>query len=309
MSGHSYIETRRVTEIVCAQQRNTPLQLVMAAFGLKPNNVVQMADRIAEEMGFRRSISRQYFVRLRSGRARATEEKILLLVMTIREMTGYAIRASDLFPLEPAAAGFTGLRLSPEILTQGGSNTLIPVSSAGSGSHVWRVFVPEPTGPAGDDAFEALYTEYGFLLRSIAMRRYGIPPDDAEALVHDTFVAYLERHTKINELKPWLMGAVSNGCKHYWRDRKREAPLPDDYEETADPAPDCTADNWAWRITVAGLVARLGEQCRETLKRYYWRDESKESIAATLSLSPGYVLHLLSSCRQRIREMLARSRS
>jgi DNA-directed RNA polymerase specialized sigma24 family protein len=105
------------------------------------------------------------------------------------------------------------------------------------------------------------------------------------------------------------MGAVSNACKHYWRVRKREAPLPDDYESTADPAFHDTANDVAWRITVAALVARLGVQCRETLKRYYWRDESKESIATTLSLSPGYVLHLLSSCRQRIREMLARSRS
>ena len=162
---------------------------------------------------------------------------------------------------------------------------------------------------AGDDVFDALYTEYGLLLRSIAMRRYGVPPDDAEALTHDTFIAYLERHTKIQDLKPWLMGAVCNACKHYWRDRKREAALPDDYEETIDPASNGSADNWVWRITVAGLVARLGVQCRETLKRYYWDDESKEKIAATLSLSPGYVLHLLSSCRQRIREMLERRKA
>lgn len=284
-----------------ALQRNTPLTAVMAAFGLKPRHIVQMAQRVAGEMGFRRSISRQYLGKLRNGRARATEEKILLLVMTIRELTGYAVRATDLFQLEPAVAGWGAPRLTPEIL--------VPVSSAGASARVWRVFVPEPTGSAEDDAFEALYTEYGLLLRSIAMRRYGIPPDDAEALVHDTFVAYLERHTKINELKPWLMGAVSNGCKHYWRDRKRETPLPEDYEETIDPASNDTVDDCAWRITVAGLVARLGEQCRETLRRYYWRDESKESIAVTLSLSPGYVLHLLSSCRRRIREMLARPRS
>jgi RNA polymerase sigma factor (sigma-70 family) len=273
----------------------------MAVFGLKPRHVVAAAHGIAAEMGFRRAISRQYFGRLRSGRARATEEKILLLVMTIRQLTGYAVRASDLFPLEPAAVGFGAPRFTPEIAAA--------VSSTGSSSPVWRMLLPEPTGSAGDDAFEALYAEYGLLLRSIAMRRYGIPPDDAEALVHDTFIAYLERHTKINSLKPWLMGAVSNACKHYWRDRKRECPLPDDYEATADPASNDTANEVAWRITVAGLVARLGEQCRETLKRYYWRDESKESIATTLSLSPGYVLHLLSSCRQRIREMLSRSRS
>jgi RNA polymerase sigma factor (sigma-70 family) len=294
--------------IVGEQQRRTPLTSVMAAFGLKPMHVVQVADRIAAEMGFRRSISRQYFGRLRKGGARATEEKILLLVMAIRELTGYAVQASDLFPLEPAAAGCGMLRLTPDILTHGG-NALVPISSAGAGSRAWRAFVSDLTGPAGDDAFDALYAEYGLLLRSIAMRRYGVPPDDAEALAHDTFIAYLERHTKIQALKPWLMGAVCNASKHYWRDRKREAPLPENHEETIDPASNCTADSWAWSITVAGLVARLGDQCRETLKRYYWGDESKETIAETLSLSPGYVLHLLSSCRQRIREMLGRPRS
>jgi hypothetical protein len=191
---------------VSAQPRETPLAAVMAAFGLKPRHVVQMAGSIAEEMGFRQAISRQFFGKLRTGRARATEEKILLLVMTIRELTGYVVRASDLFPLEPAAAGYGAPRFTPDV---------VPVSSTGFSSPVWRILLPEPTGSDGDDVFEALYTEYGLLLRSIAMRRYAIPPDDAEALVHDTFVAYLERHTKINDLKPWLMGAVSNACKHY----------------------------------------------------------------------------------------------
>jgi RNA polymerase sigma factor (sigma-70 family) len=290
------------------QQNRTPLAAVLAALGLKPMHVVQAAKRIAAEKGFRGSISRQYFIKLRTGKGHATEEKILLLVMAFRELSGYAVRASDLFPLEPAGAPGAGPLLTPGILTHG-CNTLVPISSTGAGFRAWRGSVSDQSGTSGDDAFEALYTEYGLLLRTIAMRKYGIPPDDAEALTHDTFVAYLQRHTKIHDLKPWLMGAVCNACKHYWRDRKREQPLPDDYEEAIDPTPDCAADSWAWRITVAGLVARLGTQCRETLKRYYWADESKEKIAAMLSLSPGYVLHLLSSCRQRIREMLARRTS
>ena len=289
-------------------QYRTPLAAVLAALGLKPIHVVQTANRIAAEMGFRRSISRQYFIKLRTGKGHATEEKILLLVMAFRELSGYVVRASDLFPLEPAGAAGPGPLLTPGILTDS-SNTLVPISSAGAGFGARRISVSDQTGTSGDDAFEALYTEYGLLLRTIAIRRYGIPPDDAEALTHDTFVAYLQRHTKIHDLKPWLMGAVCNACKHYWRDRKREAPLPEDFEETIDPTANCSADSWAWRITVAGLVARLGTQCRETLKRYYWADESKEAIAATLSLSPGYVLHLLSSCRQRIREMLRRRTS
>ncbi|MGH9422529.1 MAG: RNA polymerase sigma factor [Thermoanaerobaculia bacterium] len=268
---------------------------IFAVFGLKPRHVVLTAGRIAEEMSFRRSISRQYLSKLRGGRARATEEKILLLVMTIRELTGYAVRAGDLFPLEPA---FTeGMPL----LRPDARSTCLPVSSI---PFHGRTFLPEPTGRSGDDAVEALYVEYGVLLRSIAMRRYGVPPDDAEALVHDTFVAYIERHTAIREIKPWLMGAVSNACKHYWRDRKREAPMPELYEETADPASGTEADQWEWRITVSAVVARLGAKCRETIRGYYWREESKETIAETLATSPAYVRQLLVSCRRRLKELL-----
>ncbi len=290
------------------QQHRTPLAAVLAALGLKPKHVVQAANRIAAEMGFRRAISRQYFIKLRTGEGHATEEKILLLVMAFRELSGYAVRASDLFALEPAGGAGDGPLLTPGISGHG-SNPFVPISSPGAGFRARRVSVSDQTGTSGDDAFEELYAEYGLLLRSIAMRKYGIPPDDAEALTHDTFVAYLQRHTKIHDLKPWLMGAVCNACKHYWRDRKREVPLPEDFEETIDPTANCSADSWAWKITVAALLARLGNQCRETLQRYYWADESKEKIAATLSLSPGYVLHLLSSCRQRIREMLKRRTS
>jgi len=293
---------------VDGKEHTTPLAVVMAALGLKPVHVIQTANRIAAQMGFRNAISRQHFLKLRTGERSATGEKILLLVMAFRELSGYAVRASDLFAVEPSGTVGDAPLLTPGIFTNG-SNPFVPISSAGAGSRARRVSVSDQTGTSGDDAFEALYTEYGLLLRTIAMRRYGIPPDDAEALTHDTFVAYLQRHTKINDLKPWLMGAVCNACKHYWRDRKREMPLPEDFEQAIDPTANCSTDSWAWRITVAGLLARLGNQCRETLKRYYWADESKESIAATLSLSTGYVLHLLSSCRQRMREMLKRRTS
>jgi RNA polymerase sigma factor (sigma-70 family) len=164
--------------------------------------------------------------------------------------------------------------------------------------------VPDDTGASGEEPFDALYSQYGLLLRSIAIRRYGIPPDDAEALVHDTFVAYLERHTHIREVKPWLMGAVGNTCKHYWRDRKREAPLPDGLLEHSDPTAEIDANRSMWRITVAAVVARLGERCRETLQRYYWAQESTESIAKALDTSPGYVLRLLMACRRRVRDLL-----
>jgi RNA polymerase sigma factor (sigma-70 family) len=271
-----------------AERAPTPLDRIFATFGLKATHVVATAKRIAAELGMPEGISRQQLLRVRTGRAHATDTKIFLLVAAIRELTGYAVRASDLFPVEPALVE--------------GMPYLNPVSSPRSRG----LTLPESTPPTSETEFEALYLEHGVLLRSIAMRRYHVPPDDAEALVHDTFVAYLERHTVIREVKPWLMGAVGNACKHYWRDRKREAPLPDTVEDT--PAGRDDAEEWAWRISVGAVVARLGAKCRETLRGYYWREESKERIAENLATSPGYVRQLLVSCRRRLKEMLQGTR-
>jgi RNA polymerase sigma factor (sigma-70 family) len=264
--------------------RRTPLDRVFAIFGLKTAHVVAAAKRIAGDLGMPEGISRQQLLRVRTGRAHPTDQKIFLIVAAVRELTGYAVRAGDLFPVEPVLAE--------------GMPYLNPVSSGPSRGFT----LPESTSPPGESEFEALYLEYGVLLRSIAMRRFHVPPDDAEALVHDTFIAYLQRHTVIREVKPWLMGAVGNACKHYWRDRKREAPMPDGVEET--PVERDDAEEWAWRISVGACVARLGEKCRETLRGYYWRQETKEQIAGNLATSPGYVRQLLVSCRRRLKEML-----
>jgi len=62
-------------------------------------------------------------------------------------------------------------------------------------------------------------------------------------------------------------------------------------------------------MTMATVMARLGEKCRETIRRYYFHEESKESIAEQLATSPGYVLQLLVSCRRRVREIYDAMRS
>jgi RNA polymerase sigma factor (sigma-70 family) len=271
-----------------SDRETTPLAKVFATLRLRPRRVADAANRFARLLGISEGISRQHLLRIRNGTAHATDSKIFIIVAAIRELTGFAVRAADLFHLEPALAD--------------GTPYVNPISSG----HPRGLNLPQSTPPTNETEFEALYLEYGVLLRTIAIRRYRVPPDEAEALVHDTFIAYLERHTVIRELKPWLMGAVGNSCKHYWRDRKREAPMPEGVEET--PAGGDAADEWAWRISVGAAVARLGEKCRETLRGYYWRDESNELIAARLATSPGYVRQLLVSCRRRVKELLQGTR-
>ncbi|HSY50282.1 MAG TPA: sigma-70 family RNA polymerase sigma factor [Thermoanaerobaculia bacterium] len=283
----------------------TRLQKFIEELGLKVSDIVGEANRIAAEEGVE-SISRQHFLSLRQGHATATAEKIYIIVAAIRSATGMLVQATDLFVLQPAApkAGVFPWERSwprPE-----------PVSfPRGTSGGLWSTgrSVTDPSPPTNESEFEALYIEYGVILRSIAIRRYSIPPDDAEALVHDIFTAYLQRREQVRELKGWLIGAIGSGSKDYLRRRKREEPLLPEHDEKPDQAAEKEAERWMLNMTVARVLARLGEHCRETLRRYYFHEESKESIAEQRPTSPAYVLQLLVSCRRRVRELYDAMRS
>lgn len=285
------------------ERPQTRLQQFIDQLGLKAKDITDEADRISMAEGVE-SISRQHFLRLRQGRSSATEERIYIIVAAVQSLTGMLIRATDLFLLQPAATGHGSL---PWEALRGLSHGL-PVSSHRRNSGSWQGMT-EDSHPADAQAFEALYTEYGVLLRSIAMRRYNIPPDDAEALVHDIFTAYLQRRTYVRDLKPWLIGAIGNASKDYLRRRRREEPLLPEHHEIADQGAEDHAERWIVNMTAATVIARLGEKCRETLRSYYFREESKESIAHRLATSPAYVLQLLVSCRRRVRALYDSMRS
>jgi RNA polymerase sigma factor (sigma-70 family) len=285
----------------------TPLQKFIEDFGLRALDVIREAERIASKEGVQ-SISRSHFHKLRQGRVSATEEKIYIIVAAIRSATGMLVQATDLFVLQPATprtGGFSWELSWPR-------PEPVPVSSRrGTSGGLWSTVrsVVDPSPPTNASEFEALYIEYGVLLRAIAIRRYNIPPDDAEALVHDIFTAYLQRREYVRELKGWLIGAIGNASKDYLRRRKREEPLLPEHDQKPDQVAEEKAERWMLNLTVAAVVARLGEKCRETIRRYYFNEESKESIAEQLATSPGYVLQLLVSCRRRVRELYDAMRS
>jgi RNA polymerase sigma factor (sigma-70 family) len=289
--------------------RTTRLQRIIDALRLKPLSIVNEAGRLAAMLQ-RPSISRQHFARIRSGRANASEEKIFIIVAAMRSVTGLLFRSGDLFEVEPQI-GEGGVRSLPASLLwmmgrlMDTSNEWVPISSVDRVSSVGRHFVVHEPGSTGE-AFESLYSKYGLLLRTIAMRRYHVPPDDAEALVHDVFAAYLERRAHVREAKGWLTGAIKNASLNYLRKRRPESPLLSEHEETPDQAADEHFEQWLRRSTIASVFARLGTRCRETLRSYYLREESKERIAAQLDTSPGNVLQLLVTCRRRAQELVRR---
>ena len=83
---------------------STLLDEVIRTLGLRPGEIVETADRIARETSVP-SISRAQLHRLRLGTGTASETKIYIVVAALREVTGILFAPSQLFALEPAAAG------------------------------------------------------------------------------------------------------------------------------------------------------------------------------------------------------------
>ena len=171
-------------------------------------------------------------------------------------------------------------------------------------AHLWWANVTNDQSEVSTaHPLEVLYREHEGLLRSIAQFRYRVPPCDAEALVHDIFASFLERQPDAYDVKAFLIGSINNACKHYWRKRQHEEPLLPHHELTPSDDEAAKLELWALRLSLGATLARLGGKCSETLRRYYLRDESAESIAQELDTSPAYIWQLLSSCRKRARQI------
>lgn len=158
--------------------------------------------------------------------------------------------------------------------------------------------------PAAAGAGE-LYLEHAALLRRVAVRKFNVPPAEAEALVHDVFISYLvtPRHVAEEHLRAYLIASICNASRNYWRARQSEARVfADDGGDVARaPSRDDLVEGLARNLTVASTLAKLGERCRELLKRYYLRGETTPAVAAAMKTTPSNVNYLMHVCRKRAR--------
>lgn len=154
-------------------------------------------------------------------------------------------------------------------------------------------------------AFDDLYGTCEPLLRKIAIRKFGVPPRDAEDLVHDVFATYLANRANVFDPKAYLIGAICNASRQYWR-KDEASPFCDAPDECA-AAPDEALTNGVIRNLLVGATLRqLGERCRETLQRFYLRGETTLEIARSRDTTSNYICRLLNYCRNRARALYAR---
>ena len=158
--------------------------------------------------------------------------------------------------------------------------------------------------PVSDSRTEGLYLEHAPVMRRIAIRKFGVPPADADTLVHDVFVNYLMMTRAIRaDLRTYLIGAICNACRNYWRSQRTEGRVFSDADvATIDVAADKMLDGLEDHLTVASILAGLGERCREVLRRYYLEGEDTATIAAAMDTTSSNVNYMMHICRKRARE-------
>lgn len=157
---------------------------------------------------------------------------------------------------------------------------------------------------SSESEIDRIYLENAAFLRRIAIRKFRVPPAEAEALVHDVFINYLIRARHVRgEVRGYLVAGICNASRNYWRSQKLETRLfSDDDLAAIDARGEDLLDGLVLNLVVASILSRLGARCREVLKRYYLDGDDSATIALAMETSPANVNYMMHVCRKRARE-------
>jgi RNA polymerase sigma factor (sigma-70 family) len=158
---------------------------------------------------------------------------------------------------------------------------------------------------SAEDAITRAYEELGARLRVISQKKFHIPEEDAEQVVHTVFEAYLRRRATVHDLEQYLVASVCNASRDYWRAKKYTEQVPLEAEELIAPATADTEERLVRSLTIAVQLTRLGDQCCEALYLFHLGGFSAREIAARMGTTEQNTWKVLSQCRRRAKEALA----
>jgi len=154
---------------------------------------------------------------------------------------------------------------------------------------------------ADNVGLETLYLHTMRVLRSIPTRRFGLSREQAEDVVQDAWLLFLEKRGYVQTPRSWLAGTVSNLCLRML-DRLRRIRSSDDdaiFEsiEASDDATDA-------RLIVNEAMSRLDTRSRELCRHIAIEGSSYADVSASMSLPVGSIGPLYIRAKQRLRRTL-----
>jgi RNA polymerase sigma factor (sigma-70 family) len=163
-----------------------------------------------------------------------------------------------------------------------------------------EISVPSHADPAD---VGVLYEQYRDLLVHVACRKFRVPDADAENLMQEVFLAYMQSEARVENTKAWLVAAMCNASRHYWRTQSRTESLPDDINDRGDPGSHGLADRFAIAMTLRQALKYLQPRCRETLYLHYYEGRSAVDVAQEMDTTSRYAEKLIHNCLKRVREI------
>lgn len=187
-----------------------------------------------------------------------------------------------------------GVVLEPNVLESSSSIPSAAVAEADA--------APVSPAPSSTEIGD-LYVQHRSLLLHIACRKFQVPEPDAEALIQEVFVSLMTTTTKVENIRAWLVAAMCNASRHYWRGQSRTESLPEDFDDHGDPGSHGIADRFAMSITMRQALDYLQERCRTTLFLHYYEGRSANDVARELETTTRYAEKLIHNCLKRVREI------
>jgi RNA polymerase sigma factor (sigma-70 family) len=158
---------------------------------------------------------------------------------------------------------------------------------------------------AGDQqAWAELVERFSRYVYAIASGGYRLTDADAEDVFQDVFsrtYEHLDRLRDDSAIRPWIGQLTRRLCVDRMRAARPSVPLEDDLGEGA---ADERLEQVEQAVMVHDALARLSEDCREILDRFFARDESYRLIGDALALPPGTIASRISRCLERMRTQL-----
>jgi len=192
--------------------------------------------------------------------------------------------------------GFATLELENEVLRRGSSKVMRKPAPAEDilGAIADLLAEVEKMAAAQETLdIEQLHLGMRNLLHSIPRRRYGLTADEAEEVVQQAWLLFLEKRDLIRVARPWLIGTVANLCKRQIgaSKRRRESFVG---EEVLAELPDTNADSSHDDIALRQALASLSKPARTlciliAIKGYAYDEVSAITGIPLGSIGPMYL--------------------
>jgi len=156
-----------------------------------------------------------------------------------------------------------------------------------------------------ENVFARIYEENCGVLVSVAVRKFQVPAGDAEALAHDVLLSYLRRADEIRDLHHWLIGAICNASRYYWRQRGRNVEQLD--TDVAAARPDPRSSNVLTdlpnSIALEEVLERMPPRWARILRLRYLEGYAIKELAELEGVTSKYMQKLVAKCIQRAQEI------